>query len=398
MRLPVDQGSASSGSVASVLGAVFAIGAALAVAGCGSTGSGASNGTGGEAAESGGSSGTGGGPASGGSGMPAGIGDRGGVSASGGTTGGGTSSGGSIGATGTGGTASPGTATGGSGATGGRGGNGGAAARGSGGAPSGGSAGSAGPSGGGGAAVMSAGCGSANVTSACSKSGTTCSLDVDGMTRTYYLQLPSDYAPSKPYPVIFQFHPLGGSAEQALTLYRLNTGIPEAIYVTPQGLVSNGNAGWPNTNDQDIDFVKAMVSMVQTTYCVDNARIFSVGFSYGGMMSYAIGCELADTFRAIAPMSGALYSGCKGDMKPIAMWGSHGTSDTVVPIDDGRKARDQILKQNHCGTDTVPVDPSPCVAYQGCDPGYPVTWCEWDGPHGIPSFGSSAIISFLKQF
>ena len=46
----------------------------------------------------------------------------------------------------------------------------------------------------------------------------------------------------------------------------------------------------------------------------------------------------------------------------------------------------------------MPVDPSPCVKYDGCDPGYDVTWCEWDGPHGIPSFGSSAITAFFKQF
>jgi hypothetical protein len=80
------------------------------------------------------------------------------------------------------------------------------------------------------------------------------------------------------------------------------------------------------------------------------------------------------------------------------MWGSHGLSDTVVPIADGQAARDKILKQNHCGTTTTPVDPSPCVKYEGCDPGYDVTWCEWDGPHGIPSFGSKAITAFFKQF
>jgi polyhydroxybutyrate depolymerase len=131
---------------------------------------------------------------------------------------------------------------------------------------------------------------------------------------------------------------------------------------------------------------------------VDDARIFSVGFSYGGMMSFAIGCELGNVFRAIAPMSGALYSGCKGSNSPIAMWGAHGSQDTFVPTADGRKARDQILKQNHCGTQTTPVDPSPCVSYEGCDAGYPVTWCEWDGAHAIPSFASSAIAAFFKQF
>ena len=186
-------------------------------------------------------------------------------------------------------------------------------------------------------------------------------------------------------------------------MYGLNTasGIQDAIYVTPQGLQAGSNgAGWANTNGQDIAFTKAMLADVQGKYCIDNARIFSVGFSYGGMMSFAIGCEMSSVFRAIAPMSGSLYSdfNCKGTGPHVAMWGSHGLNDTVVPIADGRSARDKILLENHCGTTTTPVDPSPCVKYQGCDPGYDVTWCEWDGPHGIPSFGSSAIAAFFKQF
>jgi hypothetical protein len=100
-------------------------------------------------------------------------------------------------------------------------------------------------------------------------------------------------------------------------------------------------------------------------------RRFSTGFSYGGMMSFAIGCEMSDVFRAIAPMSGSL---------------------------DGRSALKKILQQNKCGTSTTPVDPSPCVKYQGCDQGYDVTWCEWDGPHGIPSFGSASVAAFFKSF
>jgi hypothetical protein len=77
---------------------------------------------------------------------------------------------------------------------------------------------------------------------------------------------------------------------------------------------------------------------------------------------------------------GRLYVGrvvsdfnCKGTGHAIAMWGSHGLSDNVVPLADGEAARDKVLKQNHCGTQTVAIDPSPCVSYQGCDAGYPVT-------------------------
>jgi polyhydroxybutyrate depolymerase len=344
----------------------------------GAAGSGGRSGSGG-ASSSGGRAGTGGAVGSGGASDTGGQADSGGSTAAGGAGSGGRVGTGGVGRGGRSGTGTGGT-SGGGGAT-----------------SAGGEGGGTTPAGGG----ESAGCGSANTTSPCSAKGTTCSLDVGGTSRTYYVQLPSSYSSSKPYPVIFQFHPWGGSADQALTMYQLNSKIPDAIYVTPQGLqAGTGGAGWANTNGQDIAFTKAMLADVQSKYCVDNARIFSTGFSYGGMMSFAIGCEMSDVFRAIAPMSGSLYSdfNCKGTGPHIAMWGSHGLSDTVVPIEDGRAARDKILQENHCGTTTTPVDPSPCVKYQGCDPGYDVTWCEWDGPHGIPSFGSSAIAAFFKQF
>lgn len=247
---------------------------------------------------------------------------------------------------------------------------------------------------------VSPGCDTDNTTSPCGEQGTMCSMDVAGVERTYYVQLPSSYVPGTPYPVIFQFHPWGGSADGALTMYQLNSKIPDAIYVTPQGLKAGDSPGWANEDGRDIEFTKLMVAEVEAKYCVDTSRIFSTGFSYGGMMSFAIGCEMSDVFRAIAPMSGSLYSdvGCQGTGPHIAMWGSHGKSDGIVPLEDGQSALAKILKENNCGTETVPVDPSPCVKYQGCDPGYDVTWCEWDGDHGIPSFGSSAIADFFKQF
>jgi polyhydroxybutyrate depolymerase len=245
----------------------------------------------------------------------------------------------------------------------------------------------------------STGCGAANYPAACSTSGSPCSMDVAGTTRTYYVYLPTNYNASQKYPLVFQFHPMGGTAEQAINMPAIRSSLT-AIYVTPQGLTANGNTGWANTNGQDIAFTKAMLSTVEGSYCVDTSRIYSTGFSYGGMMSYAIGCEMSDVFRAIAPMSGALYSdfNCRGTGPHIAMWGSHGASDTFVPTADGRAARDKILQQDHCGSTTSPVDPSSCVMYQGCDTGYSVTWCEFDGQHQMPSFANSAISAFFKQF
>ena len=68
-------------------------------------------------------------------------------------------------------------------------------------------------------------------------------------------------------------------------------------------------------------------------------------------------------FRAIAPMSGACYSGgCKASNNhPIAVWmgAAHGDNDTTVPLADGMTALNKFLTKNGCGTETTPVNPDP---------------------------------------
>ena len=356
---------------------------AMALFGCGSQGSsgggtgGMASGTGGTASSTGGATGTGG-------------------TASG--TGGATGTGGA--ASGTGGT-TPGTggitaATGGRGGTTATGGTAGGGAKATGGAGAlGGATGAAGS----GTVSPSAGCG----TTTALQSGRA-SIDVSGTTREYILALPSGYDASHPYRLIFGFHWSGGVANDVATgtiiggpYYGLQSrSAGSAIFVAPEGL----NMGWANTGGEDIAFVKAMVALFESSLCVDQARIFSLGFSYGGMMSDEIGTEMGDVFRAIAPMSDACYSGgCKAtNNHPIAVWMAHGDSDTVVPIADGMAARDKFLAKNGCGSQTTPVTPSPCVQYQGCMPGYPVTWCEFSGGHMPWSPAPDPLWAFFSQF
>lgn len=65
---------------------------------------------------------------------------------------------------------------------------------------------------------------------------------------------------------------------------------------------------------------------------------------------------------------------------------SHATGDELVPCSAFRSARtrafgdaciavQEILDRNHGSSETTRASPSPCVTYQGCDEGYPVTWC-----------------------
>jgi polyhydroxybutyrate depolymerase len=259
-----------------------------------------------------------------------------------------------------------------------------------------GSAGSAGSSGSGGSGgSSSSGCGSPTTL----ESGTF-TIDVDGTEREYILSMPDNYDPANPYKLFFGFHWRGANAIDIENndFYGLrNKAGDTAIFVSPDSF----GDGWTNTGGEDIAFTLALVNYLKAEACVDESRIFSLGFSYGGMMSFAVGCALGDIFRAIAPFAGALYSGCEEGTAPVAMWGSHGYSngaDGVVPIANGREGRDVFLERNGCSDQTVMVEPDECVAYQGCTAGYPVTWCEWDGGHSTPNFATDAVWDFFSQF
>jgi poly(3-hydroxybutyrate) depolymerase len=239
-------------------------------------------------------------------------------------------------------------------------------------------------------------------------------LDVQDSTgavasRQFYISLPASYDGSKPYPLVFAWHYAGGTASALIApayggaFYGVQKGFPEAIYVAGQGLTdaSSGMTGWPNTNGQDIAMTRAMLTWLESNYCVDQKRIMATGMSYGGIMSDTLACQMPDVFRAIGVMSGALFNfgANKCGAHPIAAWMTHGTADMTVAITGGEAARDQVLKDNGCGATTQPVEPSPCISYQGCTSGYPVVWCPVaDEGHTIPTFAPSAIATFFEQF
>jgi polyhydroxybutyrate depolymerase len=379
--------------------------ASLWLVACGSSGaggtgtaSGGRSGEGGSSAASGGATGSGGGSTGGATGSggasTGGAGESGGH---GGTIGAGGSTGGT--GAGTGGKAAGGSGTGGSG---------------TGGSGSGGSTGTGGATGNGGAAgaMASSGCGMTTWPTASPQMMNVMDSAKNTVSRQFYFALPSGYSGKQPVPLTFAFHYLGGSASAIAGTgytghyYGIQPLLPNAIYVAPQGLAmpgpdgGAGQTGFPNTNDQDIAFTRAMVSWSESNFCVDQSRIFSTGFSYGGMMSHTIACEMPDVFRAVGIMSGILIeptSKCVNH--DIAAWITHGESDTTLPYSDGVSAMNRIVSLDHCGATSHAVDPSPCMQYDGCDSADPVVWCPVSGEgHAIPSFGAQAIATFFSQF
>ncbi len=231
-------------------------------------------------------------------------------------------------------------------------------------------------------------------------------IDINGTEREYVLDVPGSYDESQPYRLIFAWHWVGSSADEVASgepgdygglgpYYGLKALANEsAIFVAPEGI----ETGWENPDDRDLEFVRGMLEHFNSRLCIDQGRIFSTGFSYGAMMSVAVGCEMGDVFRAIAPMSGSTRSGCNEKDAPIAYWGAHGADDTDVPPEFGSMARDIFVERNHCQEQTAAIEPSPCVAYVGCDAGYPVHWCEFDADHTQWPGAPEPLWAFFTQF
>lgn len=224
-------------------------------------------------------------------------------------------------------------------------------------------------------------------------------LTSDGTQRSYWVEMPAAYDRNKAYPVIIGLHWRDGSAADVYgwsgffglkKLYGDN-----AIFVAPQGL----NAGWANTGDRDIRFMRAMISEVQQGTCTDPRQVFATGFSFGGMMSNAIGCQMGDVVRAIVPMASSLWSGCASSSNKVAALFVHTKDDNTVPYSAGMEARDLFLKRNSCSAATVPVGSNGCVEYQGCDSGKPVLWCGAEtGGHWYPNFSAQESKAFFDRF
>jgi poly(3-hydroxybutyrate) depolymerase len=217
------------------------------------------------------------------------------------------------------------------------------------------------------------------------------------------LFVPTTYSPNTPLPVVFAYHGLGGTG----TLARQYFGIErssnnQAIFVYPTGLPNaDGDNVWTLTQTGiDVQYFDALLAELSGKYCIDKARVYATGHSYGGLMTNALGCFRGDVLRGIAPVAGMPPFGnptCQGG---VAAWIAHGDNDTTVDFTTGGIAtRDLWLKLNTCAASglATAVEPSPCVAYPGCSSGHSVHWCVHQNGHNWPSFAAAGIWAFFAS-
>jgi polyhydroxybutyrate depolymerase len=180
------------------------------------------------------------------------------------------------------------------------------------------------------------------------------SIEVDGVTRTYILDVPSGYDGTTPLPLVFAFHGATTSGEFFRGRFYgnlLSTMSDAAIVVHPDAL--GAPTAWDN--DADVPFFDALLASLEATACVDQARVFATGHSSGGFFTNTLGCQRGDVLRAIAPISaggpfGFGGNACRGE---VAVWLAHAENDETVSFDLG------VLRATAGSRPTAAARPAP---------------------------------------
>lgn len=233
----------------------------------------------------------------------------------------------------------------------------------------------------------SAGCGKASTL----KSGTY-KITSAGLAREYILYVPDKYDPSKPSRLIFGMHWMNGSADAVqgwskwFGLQPLDTA-RTTVFVAPNGY---GSSPLWTQGVKDHAFFDDLVKTMETGLCIDQSRIFSVGFSFGAMFTNSLAQTHQDVLRGVVVYATADYNIYfpANTGKPLAYMGVHGLKDPTCPIAAGRSSRDRFVKNNGCAVPaSVPEAKSggSHVTYDyKCPENLPVRWITFDGAHTYP--------------
>jgi len=242
--------------------------------------------------------------------------------------------------------------------------------------------------------------------------------------------VPADWSPDGNYPVLMLLHGYTASSRLQNVYFRTSALVDELqfVLVLPDGLVDdNGQQFWNatdrccdfnNKNPDDSTYLSELADEVVARYAGDPGRVYLLGHSNGGYMSYRLVCDHADQFAAMASLAGSSWwdaTVCQPS-EAVGVLQMHGTLDGTVLYDGltnvypGAEALvDRWVERNGCaatGADAGSFnydsrangDETQVTLWSNCDGGTQVGLWRMVGSGHIPSIDdrfTRAAIDFL---
>ena len=189
--------------------------------------------------------------------------------------------------------------------------------------------------------------------------------------RDAFLYVPPTYRADQPAPLVLVLHGAGGDAQRSLGYLQALADQHTVLLLSP---ASRGRT-WDvilGGYGPDVAVIDRALAQVFSHYTVDAQYLAIGGFSDGASYALSLGLTNGDLWSHVLAFS-------PGFMAPAAQHGtprvfiSHGTQDTVLPID-------------RCSRRIVP---------QLQQAGYDVVYREFDGPHTVPPAIAREVVAWF---
>jgi len=199
--------------------------------------------------------------------------------------------------------------------------------------------------------AMVLGCGSSDNTNTGGTGGTggqDFSADpplVIGGERPATVDIPADYDPTVAHPLVVFLHgfaPVGGEGQAAFLGVLNMVDEKNLVMLLPDGTLNeDGDRFWngasfccdPNDAVDDVGYLSGLIEEAKQTYNIDEKRVYLIGYSNGGFMSYRMACEASELITAIVSLAGSTFADpvdCQPATRPVSVLQAHGTADETI--------------------------------------------------------------------
>ena len=169
------------------------------------------------------------------------------------------------------------------------------------------------------------------------------SILVNEEERIFRLSVPNSEAGTK-LPIVIAFHGGGGSEEDFQQQNEFDQLGEEEKFIMAYAIAESDRTAsegeWylntAATSKDDNHFSEAIVDELSNSYCIDEERLYAIGYSLGSMFTYEIACQLNHRFAAVASFAGTMpvnpeTCDLTGSM---AVMHIHGKLDYIIDYDE----------------------------------------------------------------
>ena len=169
------------------------------------------------------------------------------------------------------------------------------------------------------------------------------SISLNGVERMFRLSVPSSDVGTK-LALIIALHGGGGSEEDFQQQNQFDQLGEQQKFIMAYAIAesdrSSAEGEWylntAATSRDDNDFTEAIVDELSNSYCLDQDRLYAIGYSLGSMYTYEVACQLNHRFAAVASFAGTMPVNPETcDLSGnIAVMHIHGKLDYIIDYDD----------------------------------------------------------------